>query len=466
MGRGPQQDASVRAIAIVVSAALFLEILDVTIVAIALPEIGHSLGVDALSLGSTITYYILGLAMFLPGSSWVADRFGAKQTFVFAVMMFSISSAACGLATEFWHLLAGRFFQGVFAALMVPVGRALLLQRAEGTDLVKAMIWFTLPALIAPVIAPLIGAVITAYAGWRWIFFVNIPICLIGVVAGARILPETQANKHKTVDPVGWILLAVGFSTLLIAFEFLLGERTQVGVGIILAVIGLVLIGVYLRFRRLRPSAVLTLRPFADQIFTLTQVSSVVFRLGLGSVPILWPLMLQVGWNVTVLEAGLATSPLAIGALLARGFVSRSLKWFGFRWLMILSTSASAFLLAAVCFWSVDTPLWILSIYIFTLGVLRSLQLTALNSLCYVGLEKEDLTEASTVSSMVLQFSLAISVSIGFFVIACFAGTEDAKGIQLLDFQLGFLVLSGIALLSLLPIIALSKDAGDVAAGR
>jgi hypothetical protein len=176
--------------------------------------------------------------------------------------------------------------------------------------------------------------------------------------------------------------------------------------------------------------------------------------------------MLQVGWNVSVLEAGMATAPLAIGALFARSLVSKSLKWFGFRWLMILSTSTSALLLAAVCFWSTDTPLWGLSIYIFVLGVLRSLQLTALNSLCYVGLKKEDLTEASTVSSMVLQFSLAISVSIGFFVIALFAGDQRANGIELLDFQFGFLVLSLIALLSLLPIIGLSKDAGDVAAGR
>ena len=467
----PRFKGSVRRTAIVVSAALFLEILDVSIVAIALPEIGKSFGVDTLSLKLTVTLYVLGLAVMLPGASWVASRFGAKQVFVTSLALFCASSMLCGLSTEFWQLLLGRFSQGFFGALMVPVGRSVLLQQAKGPDLVVAMIWFTMPALVAPVIAPPLGGAITAFVGWRWIFMVNLPICVIGIMAALWVIPETEAEPKKRLDWLGWLVLAAGFASCLLGLEYTLGDgEGQRSLGFLLDAVGLGLIVVYARSYRRRSEggkkSVLDLKPLSDSIFSLTQVASILYRFGLGGVPIIWPLMLQTGKGVSVLEAGLATSPLAIGALSARFIVARVLKTVGFPTLMMLATIISAGVMASVWFFSPDAPLWFFALFIFVFGVVRSIQLTALNSLCYANLDRSEMSAASTLSSMVLHLGLSVSVTIGFFTLAVFADFEASSQGGFADFQRSFVILSIVSCLAVVPILALPKGSGDHVAAR
>ena len=467
----PRFKASVRGTAIVVSTALFLEILDVSIVAIALPEIGESFAVDTLSLKLTVTLYILGLAMMLPGASWIASRFGAKQVFITSLALFCASSMLCGLAAEFWQLLLGRFSQGFFGALMVPVGRSVILQQAKGPDLVVAMIWFTMPALVAPVIAPPLGGVITAFVGWHWIFLVNLPICIIGIIAALWVIPETKPESKQQLDWLGWVVLATGFACGLLGLEYILGEsQGQRSLGALLGAIGLGLIVGYARFYRRKvewtKEPVLSLKPLADRVFSLTQLASIFYRFGLGGVPIIWPLMLQIGKGASVLEAGLATSPLAIGALSARFIVTRVLKIVGFTTLMMIATILSAGIMASVWFFSPNAPLWCFGLFIFVFGVVRSIQLTALNSLCYANLESTEMSAASTLSSMVLHLGLSVSVTIGFFTLAIFMGFEGTAQSSFSDFQKGFVLLSLISLLAMLPILALPRGTGDHVASR
>lgn len=456
----PRVEASVKLIAIVVSAALFLEILDVSIVAIALPEIGRSLGVDSLSLGSLVTIYITGLAVVLPASSWVGLRFGSKQIFVLSLCCFSIASVLCGAAQELWHLLLGRFLQGAFAALMVPVGRTILLQRSQGSELVTAMIWFTIPALIAPVIAPPLGGIITGLAGWRWIFFLNIPFCVIGIAAALLILPSTPSSPKRRLDKTGWFFAGGGFSTALLTMELLLGGDPRPIAGSILAVVSISLTAGYLVHSRENKRAILDLKPFGSRVFSLTQLSSVIFRVGAGGIPILWPIFLQTGKGTSILEAGMLTAPLAIGALTARLFVKTGLHFLGFSRLMTLATLLSALMIAGV--WALDptTPLWMFAFYIFVLGTLRSVQLTALNTLCYVDLVKSDMPAASTLSSMVLHLGLGSSVAFGFFAVSIFTQASPSGEALFSSFQDGFTILSLAVALSVIPIWFLPKGSG------
>ena len=449
---------------LIVACALFMQNLDSTALATALPDIARSLGETPLRLHLSITVFMLALAAFLPVSGWVTDRFGARSIFCLAIVVFTLSSIACGLAGSLDALLVARAAQGAGGAMMVPVGRLILVRSVAKSELIAAMALMGMPALVGPIMGPVLSGFIITVASWRWIFWINLPIGVLGVVLAMIYIEDVREPSVKAFDWPGFILSGFGLCGTLFGLDALTTHNQVDPISVTALVVGLVALALYVLHARRVSNPILDLSLLSLTTFRVSVTGGSLFRFGVGAVPFLLPLMMQEGFGYTPLQSGLTTFVSAAGSLGMRSVARIVLRRLGFRSVLIWNTLISSLFMALCAVINLDTPQVVIMGIIFFGGVFRSLQFTALNTIGFDEIEPPLMSQATSFSQMMQRLALSLGVGIAAFVLHFVGG--ETQTLPLHAFHAAFLVIGALSALSVVSFIGLSPNAGAELAGR
>ena len=450
-----------RIVPLVVASPLFLQNVDSSAMATALPSIASSLNVDVLHLNLAITAYLLSLAVFLPLSGWVAERFGAKRVFCTAIAMFSLGSALCGMADSLASLVLYRILQGLGGAMMLPVGRLILLRSVPATQLIAAMVWFTVPPVIGRMLGPLLGGAIVTWTSWRWIFLLNVPLGLAAMVAAWALIRSGEA-KRPPFDSVGFILTGLGIGLSLAGVEGLSRSDLSRGIsfGMLFAgVAALLLSSVHLR-RAAHP--LFGLEPLKIATFRVTVLGGSLFRTTISSAPFLLPLMFQLALGYSAVQAGALLLWLFVGNLCMKPATSWIMNRFGFRNVLIGNGLLVAAGFAACSFLTAETPYWMVCALLMATGMTRSMQFTAMNTIGFSDVPQPQMRDATTLFSVMQQMNAGMGIAVGALAlsVAEILNGSAAGMATTQDFQLAFWFVAGLALLAIVDSLLLPAGAG------
>jgi EmrB/QacA subfamily drug resistance transporter len=453
-------------VTLIVAVALFMETMDSTVIATSLPAIAADLGEDPVALKLALTSYLLSLAVFIPLSGWVADRFGARTVFRAAIAVFTLGSAACGFAQGLPDFVAFRILQGIGGAMMVPVGRLVILRTVPKSELISALAWLTIPALMGPVIGPPLGGFISTFTSWRWIFWINIPIGIVGIILATRYIANIREEQLPPLDVKGFILSSVGLAGL--AFGI-----TNIGQGlfspqIVLALLAVGAVGcfLYVRHARVTPAPLLDLNLLKIDTFYASVVGGFVFRIGMGALPFLLPLLFQLGFGLSAFQSGLLTFASAVGAVAMKTTAGPIIRRFGFKPILVANAIVSGLFIAAVALFTSGTPYAIVLAVLLAGGFFKSLQFTAINSIAYADIDSPAMSRATSFTSVVQQLSLSAGVAVGALVLEMERmGRPDARVVAE-DFVPAFLLVGALAASSALIFMRLPKGAGASLSAR
>ena len=445
-----------------VAVAFFMESLDTTILNTAVPVISKALAVTPLSMKSVLASYTLSLAVFIPISGWVADRFGTRRVFASAIGIFTLGSFLCGLAGNVHLLVACRILQGCGGAMMVPVGRLTLVKTFPKSELVKAMSFVAIPGLVGPMLGPLVGGLIVSYFHWRAIFFLNIPIGVAGLILVYLHLPDYRLPATKPLDVVGLILFGSGIALLSYVLE-IFGEHT-LGVAEILGLLALSLAlilgyGVH-AMRTAHP--LLQLNLFRIRTFFAAVSGSFFTRLGIGGVPFLLPLLYQVGLGLSPVQSGLLIMPQAAAALSTKFFISKLLDRVGYRTILVSNTVVLGAMLMLFATVRPATPIWLIVVQAFCYGALTSTQFTSMNTLVYADVPTDQASGASSIASTMQQLSISFGVAAAGLTTVFFVPDRLRSNAAAMTHGLdkAFLALGAFTILSTLVFARLKRDDG------
>jgi len=451
---------------LIVSCALFMENLDSSIIATALPVISRSLGTDPLHLNLAITTYLLGLALFIPLSGWMADRFGARTVFRAAIVVFMLGSISCGMAQDLFQLVTARFLQGVGGAMMVPVGRLVLLKSVAKTELVGALAWLTIPALIGPTLGPPLGGFIVTYWSWRWIFFVNLPIGALGLVLVSLFIDNIREEKTAPLDVRGFIFLALGVACLVFGFETAGRAMIPNAAVVALAISGVAFLALYLHHARRIKHPIIDLSLFRVPTFFAGIVGGSIFRIGIGALPFLMPMLLQIGFGMSPLASGLLTFAGAAGAMVMKTLAQRIIRRYGFRRVLLINAVVSSAFLAIYALFRPETPHLVIFLLLLAGGFFRSLQFTGLNALSFSDMSNRKMSRATTISSMCQQLALSFGVASGACLLNLTLILRRTTELTAQDFWPAFVGIGVISALSVFFFIPMPHDAGSEVSGH
>jgi EmrB/QacA subfamily drug resistance transporter len=443
-----------------------MENLDSTVIATALPTIARSLNENPLHLNLAITSYLLSLAIFIPISGWMADRFGARTIFRAAIVVFMLGSVACGLANSLPELVAARILQGIGGSMMTPVGRLILLRSIPKAGLVKGMSYLTVPALIGPVIGPPLGGFIVTYADWRWIFFINIPIGLIGILAVTLLIENVREETVPPLDLRGFVLIGLGLAGLIFGFETIGREVLPLNVTIALLVGGAICSLAYVWHSRRAKAPIVDLGLLRLPTFRASVLGGLMFRMGLGALPFLLPLMLQLGFGLSALQSGLLTFASAAGAMTMKMTAGPIIRAFGFRRVLIGNAVISGAFLMSYALFKPDTAHLVIFLALLAGGFFRSLQFTAINTLAYADVPSPRMSKATSFASMMQQLSLSIGVAIGALLLHVTISLRGGVEVGAQDFIPAFLAIGALCATSLVFFLPLARDAGAEVSGH
>lgn len=449
----------------IVACGLFMENLDSTVIATALPAIAQTLGENPLHLNLAITSYLLSLAVFLPLSGWLADRFGARTVFCSAVVVFTLGSIGCGLSQSLAELVAARIVQGLGGAMMVPVGRLVILRTVSKAELVGAMAYLSIPALIGPVFGPPLGGFIVTYGHWRWIFFINVPIGLLGLILAARFIENTRETPRR-LDALGFIYVGVGLAGLMFGFESLGRGLLPTEIVAALLVLGAVSIVVYVFHARRTPYRIVDLTLFQLRIFRISIIGGLLFRIGVGALPFLLPLMLQLGFGLSAFASGLLTFASAAGALTMKITAGPIIRHFGFRRVLIANAVISSAFIFCMALFTPATPHILILAVLLIGGFFRSLEFTSLQTVVYADVSPAQMSQATTISSMVQQLATTLGVGIGALFLHLTMLSSGGGELTAGDFAPAFIGVAVLSTMSAFIFRRLPERAGDEISGR
>lgn len=443
-----------------------MENLDSTVLSTALPAIARDIGADPIRLKLALTSYLLSLAIFIPASGWVADRFGARLVFRLAIGVFMLGSILCGLSNSLEGIICARIIQGMGGAMMVPVGRLVILRTVPKAELVGSLAWLTIPALIGPVMGPPLGGFFTTYFSWRWIFWINIPIGVLGLVLATLYIPDIRGEVRTRFDTLGFILSGVGLAA------FVTGS-TAIGLDIlpwpVVAVLlgtGLTMLVAYYFHAKRAPHPILDLKLFRIGTYRATVTGGSLFRVGVGASPFLLPLMFQIGFGLNPFQSGMLTFVSALGAIAMKLAGPPILRMFGFRTVLLLNALLSACFVMAPGWFTPQTPTTVILGLLLVGGFLRSLQFTAINALGYSDIGQDMMSRATSMTGVVQQVSLSVGVSLGALTLESAMRARGGAELVASDFSWAFVMVGAISMASFFFFLRLPPDAGAEVSGH
>jgi EmrB/QacA subfamily drug resistance transporter len=449
-------------IALLVAVTFFMENLDATVIATALPDIAKTFGVGAVDVNIGMSAYMLAVAVFIPISGWLADRFGSRRVFGSAIVLFSVSSLLCGWSDSLQTFVAARVLQGISGAMMVPVGRLAVLRSTEKKDLVRAISFITWPGLVAPILGPPVGGFIVTHASWPWIFYLNLPLGLLALIATLVLIPKRDEVTARTFDFSGFLLVGVASAALLYGVELLGQSRGSLLQGLLLSGAGVMLGAFAWRHMRRHAQPLLALGVVSVRTFSVCLYGGSIFRVAISTLPFLLPLMFQLAFGLSAFDAGLLVLAVFAGNLAMKPFTTWVMQRWGFRPVLMINGILGVLAIAA-CALLDERMSWALILFIlFVGGLSRSMQFTLFNTLGFADIPKAQMSDASTLFSMFFQLSMAMGVAIGALLLRFAMNFHGNTGqAATADFQLTFLLVAVIAGVALLDNLRLPPQAGE-----
>lgn len=450
---------------LIVACALFMENLDSTVLSTALPAIARDFGESPIHLKLALTSYLLAIAVFIPASGWLADRYGARAIFRLAIVTFTLGSICCGISSSIIEIVFARVLQGIGGAMMVPVGRLVILRSVPKHELVGSLAWLTIPALIGPVVGPPIGGFITTYFEWRWIFWINVPVGVLGLTLATLFIPDLREQHRPPFDVFGFTLSGLGLAL------FMTGSTT-LGLDILPRPITLsffftgaaLLVGYVFHSRRVA-DPIIDLSLFAIPTFTISMIGALLFRLGVGATPFLLPLLLQIGFGMSPFQSGMITFASAVGAIAMKFVAQPLLRRHGFRTILVVNAVVAGCFVAMPGTFTAATPVGLMTGLLLIGGFFRSLQFTSVNALSFADVPQRRMSRATTLTSVAQQLSLSLGISLG--AITLETATRFSGGVISADsFWPAFVLVGVLSALSGIAFALLPTNAGDEMSGR
>ncbi|NLS02478.1 DHA2 family efflux MFS transporter permease subunit [Rhizobium sp. P32RR-XVIII] len=454
-----------RIVPLILAVALFMEQMDSTVIATALPAIANDLHVGPITLKLALTSYMVSLAVFIPVSGWMADRFGAKRIFRLAICVFVVGSLFCAFSSSLIEFVFARFLQGMGGAMMTPVARLVMVRTTQKSDLVSAMALLTIPALVGPLAGPPLGGFITTYFSWHWIFLINVPVGVIGVWLATIFLPEVEATAPPKLDIIGFVLTALAAAGIVFGLSVVSLPALPPVIGISATVVGLICGLLYVRHARRYPTPILNLDLFKNPTFRASTGGGMLFRICVGAMPFLTPLMLQLGFGLTPFQSGLITFSGAIGAITTKFMARRVYRAIGFRSTLLGAGVVTTVVTIITGLFTPETSHLVIIGVLLIGGFSRSFMFTGVNALAFAEIDDKEASQATSLSSVMQQVSLALGVAVAATILETSIYLRG-EALQVADFHLAFYVIAGLTVLAMIPFVRMDKNAGAIVSGH
>src|SRR5271156_3710091 len=461
-----QSNLNDRMVPRIVAVSLFMENMDSTVISTSLPAIARAIGTNPLALKLAVTSYLLSLAICIPASGWTADRFGARNVFRIAIGVFVVGSIGCAASTSLEQFVFARIVQGMGGAMMTPVGRLMMVRSIDKKLLINAMSLVTMPALIGPIAGPPLGGFITTYFSWHWIFLINVPIGVVGIALATRYISNVRVEHHDPFDFIGFILSGAAIAGLAFGLSAMGLDFLPTSVVVALLSIGTASSVAYVIHARRAPAPILDLGLLKLPTFRASIVGGFLFRLGIGALPFLLPLLLQIGFNLSPFQSGLITFTSALGSMFMKAAVASVLKRFGYRNVLLYNSLISAAFLAACASFVPGMPFAAMIVILLSGGFFRSLPFTSTNTIAYAEIEPPLMSRATTLTAVAQQLSLSTGVAVGALVVEITLRLNHGATMSAADFPPAFLVVGALAATAALIFVRLAPDAGAELSGR
>ena len=456
-----QQDIAVKLVPFIVGCALFMQMLDATIVATALPMMAVSLHSTPVRMNVAITSYLLAVAVFVPICGWAADRFGARRLFIFAISLFALTSLTCALSWDLMSLTISRFIQGIAGAMMVPVGRIIMLRTIPRNQILKATSFISIPALLGPILGPPLGGFLVTYASWHWIFLINIPIAAIGIALIMKYVLEFRSEKKPRLDWVGFLLSGIGMATFVIGIEAVGNHTHGYLYPLLLLGTGLACSMLYIRHARRHPAPIIDLSLLKIPTFSAAVVGGNMTRLAVGAMPFLLTLLFQVGFGYSPLASGMITFSMAIGALMMKFIATSVFARWGFRRVLLINGTLTGLMTITNAFFIESTPVLLMGTLLLIGGFFRSLQFTGVNSLAFADIEPEQMSQASSFAATAQQIGISLGMGIATVTLDLSMQMRGASHLSIGDIHTGFWVIGLLSIAAAYWFYKLDAKAGE-----